>query len=523
MDQSQDPSKYPASVIQAAKFDPASGTPAPPNFGQPVVEHIHTTAGRYGIASKAYLNMDEALRDSRQNAERMRADCGIMECLEARQRAVALLPWHVEPESEKDERQNQLAQEMTAILEETDRFTEYRRCILEALWFGRYAIANQFGAEEIGGNWRTVVKRWEPRHGDKLVFRYDDGSRDYDPEQVGIRVSTAFKRSWKHETRRGGPERSQVQPTEMGLVYWFNRWERETVVVHKHMVEDGPFEDPRMAGRIHGIGIRDRIYWTWYAMVECLQRVVEYLDRAAFGVEVWPYPAGNPKAKSETEAAAFSAMGGGRTVLLAPVNQVENPEMYMPRLIEPGLGGINTTIEIIRTFFFHKIKRYILGQTLTSEADATGMGSGVADAHLATLSDILTYDARNLEETITKQLLRPLQRWNFRGHQNVRLKFKIDTESDNVKEKLDALRSAWDMGLRIKEDEIYRIVGTAKPDAEDAVLSNPQLAQAAAAAANGGIVPHPNGGGIIDPIGFASSFENSVMQNLQNRPAVRRY
>lgn len=509
-----DSSRQPASIIQAATFDPATGTSAPPNFGQEIVPHIHTASGRYGIASHAYLNMDEALRDSRQNAERMRADCGIMECVEQRQRAVALLPWHIEPDDAKDPAQQELAATMTAILEETPRFTEMRRNLQEAIWFGRSCVANQFGADTVRGQWRTVVKTWEPRHGDKLIFRFDDGSREVDPQQVGIRVSAAYRTNYQNSRVVGGAK-SKIQPTETGLVYWFDRWERQTIIVHKHMVEDGPFEDPRMAGRIHGIGIRDRIYWTWYAMVECLQRVVEYLDRAAFGVEIWPYQAGNARSKAETEKAAIGAMGGGRTVILAPLPAGDDPERYMPHRMEPGLGGVATTMEIIRTYFGHKIKRYVLGQTLSSEADATGMGSGVADAHLATLADILSYDARNLEETITKDLLRPLQLWNFRHTGSVKLKFKIDTESDNVRERLEAIKNSWSMGLKIKADELYSIVGTPKPDPDDEVLSNPQIAAASMAAANGGVTPGPRGNILLSPEAFHQSF----MTSMQRRAA----
>lgn len=506
-----DDSKLPASVIQSASVDPAAGTFAPINFGQDVVPHIHTASGRYGIASSAYLNMDEALRDSRDNAQRMRADCGIMECLEQRQRAVALLGWHIEPDDAKNQSQLDLASQMTAILEQTPHFTEMRRCLLEATWYGRYGVANGFGAERVRGEWRTVVRRWEPRHGDKLVFRFDDGSRDVDPTQVGIRVSAAW--------RPGLTSRGKVKATEMGLVYWFDAAERRTMIVHKHMVEDGVFHDPRMAGRIHGVGIRDRIYWTWYAMTECLQRVVEYLDRAAMGIEIWPYPAANARAKAATEEAAKQTLGGGRTIILAPIHPGDDAELYQPRLIEPGLGGVSTTMEIIRTYFGHKIKRYILGQTLSSEAEATGMGSGVSDAHLATLGDILSYDARNLEETITNDLLRVLQLWNFRHSHDCKLRFKIDTESDNVKERLEAIKQSWDMGLRLKADEIYGIVGTAKPDPEDEVLQNPQLAQAAAAGAAGGVMPDGSGGGVISPQSFEQSFTAS-MAHAQGADAI---
>lgn len=498
-------------MIQSAMVDPAAGTHAPPNYGREVLGHVHTINGRFGIASHAYLNMDEALRDSATNADRMRTDCAIMECVEARQRAVALLPWHIEGEDDKDPRTQELVSEVSAILQETPRFTELRRSLLDAVWYGRAGIANQFATTPVRGKWRTVVGRWEPRHGDKLVFRFDSGDRMVDPNQIGIRVSAAFRRDWG---RRNGFGQQKIMATEMGLVYWLDQWERQTMCVHKHMVEDAPFHDPRSAGRIHGIGIRDRIYWTWYAMVECLQRVIEYLDRAAFGVEVWPYQAGNNVQKQRTEEAAKMAMSGGRTVILAPIPQGEDAQLYMPQLIEPGLGGVSQTMEIIRTFFGHKIKRYILGQTLSSEADATGLGSGVADAHLATFADILAYDARNLEETLTTDLLRVLQHWNFRGTaaQHCKLQFRIDTESDNVQERLQALKSSWEMGLRLKADEVYKLLGTAKPDAEDEVLENPQIAAASQAAANDGVMPHPSGGGVLDPEAFAKSFMQNMAQ-----------
>ena len=130
------------------------------------------------------------------------------------------------------------------------------------------------------------------------------------------------------------------------------------------------------------------------------------------------------------------------------------------------------------------------------------MGSGVADAHLATLADILTYDARNLEETLTKDLVRPLQAWNFPGNRT-KIKFKIDTESDNVKEKLEAIQTAFNMGLEIRSEDIYKIIAMSRPDADDDVLS---MARQQAAA--GGGMP---GAGLAQPgAGVAQAGQGSV-------------
>ncbi|MFG0261022.1 MAG: DUF935 family protein [Novipirellula sp. JB048] len=478
------PNQLPARVLQQSQRDPAEGVVgATPNFGQDWLPHIHTIGGRRGIVSQSYLNMDEALRDSRANAEKMRADCGIMECIEARQRATALLNWHIEPEDNTNPDELALCEVLTGIVEATPRFTEFRRCLLESIWYGRYANAIRYRPSLVKGQYRTIAKAWEPRHGDKLVFRFNDGSYTADEDQIGIRVHAAWNGQRSYVDPRSGQVVRNIQPTEQGLVYWLSPWQRKTMVLHKHQIEDGPYQDPMMAGRIHGVGIRDRIYWTWYAMVECLQRVVEYLDRAAFGIEIWPYQAGNPQSQADTERAAHEAMGGGRTVILAPLPPDENPDRFMPQLVEPGLGGVSTTIDIIRTYFGHRIKRYILGQTLSSESEGGGLGgSGVADAHMATFADIVEYDARNLEETITTDFVRTLQSANFPNSWRMQPKFQIDTESPNVQAKMQAYKDAYDMGLKIKSSEVYDTIGASMPDSSDEILQS--IGQGIAGAGN---------------------------------------
>jgi hypothetical protein len=460
------------SVAFANARDSASVIPGtPPNWGDQVVPHIFTVSGQAGLAAKAYLNADEAIRHSRANAERMRVDCGIMECLEARQRATALLNWHLEPEIESQEAKD-LIESMTRILNRTSRFLEMRRNLLEAIWYGRYGIANQFGNTDIGGRRYLTCKRWEPRHGDKLLFRYDDGTGQYTPGQVGIRIGMAGINS--HRSAHG-LNRSQITASDQGMVYWLSEWERKTLIVHKHTVEDGVFEDSYTSGRIHGVGVRSRVYWTWFAMVECLQRALEYLDRSAFGVELWRFPMNNPTAKRETENAAKRNVSGGRAIVLVPVAGGDQADQYGVEHIEPGLQGFDRLLTVIKEYFGHKIKRYILGQTLTSEADATGLGSGVADAHLATFADIVQYDARNLEETFTEDFVRHLQLMNFPRSAHIYLRFVIDTESPNVKEKMQALESAWKMGLKIKDSDVADIVGVSLPTQSESCLFNPQV------------------------------------------------
>lgn len=458
-----------ASYLTAKQLDPASAWPgAPPLLGQEFLPHIFTVAGTQGALGKAYLNPDEAVMHDPANSERMRNDALISECMRARQLATANLKWHITAENSKDPESKEIANVLTKIVERTPRFTEFKRALLEAVWCGRYAVANQFVSREMDGKRRILCGRWEPRHGDKLVFPYNDGKHDFDPERLGLRIGTTGLGS-------GNVNQKQVEYTQFGLTYWLNKAERRTVVLHKHQVEDGPFEDVRVSGRVHGVGVRSQIYWTWYAMNDMMRRAIEYLDRAAFGVELWRFPANNPRAKEETRKAAERHVGGGRTVVLVPVMPGEQSDLYGVDHIEPGLAGVDALLRVIKEFYEEKIKRVIVGQTLTSEAQSTGLGSGVANAHLATFHDIISYDARNLEESITKDFLRPLHLWNFPGYDHLHFKFSIDTESDNVEARLQAYRQAWDMGMGIKTDDIASAIGVSVPQPDENFVCNPQL------------------------------------------------
>jgi N12 class adenine-specific DNA methylase/phage gp29-like protein len=466
-----------------------------PNMGKYPLSHISTFQAVVTTAARTYREADEAIRASLDNARYMRNDCGIMECLESRQRCTALLNWHIEPEDDRSQEQKDLAAEMTRIMSAIPRFTEYRRVLLEALWFGKHGIQHRYGWQQIAGKWRVLPTRrhhldvgWQPIHGDKIVFRFDDGNLPpgaYEG-QMGIRVGMGHwgqgdlvKQRWK------------VEATERGMAYFISEAEAKLIAVHRHMIEDSAFEDVRSAAFLNGVGIRSRIYWEWVQKQESLAFLMEYLERSAGGIELWHFPTGNAKAKEEVKTAATERLSNSRNVTLVPIPPGEEGSQYGVQIIEPGMAGIDCLKELLEKYFGHRMKRYILGQTLTSEADATGLGSGVADAHMDTLHQIIKYDATNLEETITEHSLRQMQGWNFPKSRHIRLRFVIDTEDDNAEEKLQAYESAYRMGLKLKSKDVYDIIGASMPGPTDEVLQQQQGGPPGMGGAGG----NPFGGG----------------------------
>jgi hypothetical protein len=457
--------------------DPAADIKGmPPLFGQDIVPHAMTFSSLIGSYAKTYLPSDESLESNPLDAILMRKDLGIMECLEIRQRMCALLDWSIVPEDDKSPAQKSLAAELTKILRRIRRFTEYRRCLMDAVWVGKSCIQHRPGYVKVGGFEYVMPKPlhdddlgWSHIHGDKIVFRYDDG-RKYDrggyPNQMGVRVSAVMP---KNARVRG---MGQVEATNSGMAMFLTPAERKWVICHKHMIEDSEFANARKAGRIHGVGIRDRIYNEWFLKQETLGFLMEYLERSAGGIEIWEYPSGDNAAKASIMDAAKNRMSNGRNQLFFPKPPGMDGNPYDLRIVEPGFQGIDMLLQIQDKYFGHRIKRYIIGQTLTTEADATGLGSGVADAHKDTLSQIIRYDAHNLEETLTHETVRPIQTANWPETEGWMFNLKLELESDDSKEKMEAFQSAWQMGLGIPEKDVAELIGVSLDNPGEKVLKN---------------------------------------------------
>jgi len=451
---------------------------SPPNSGRYLVQHVDTFMNRYSSLASVYRDYDEALLISRDNARFMRNDVGIRECLDSRQRSVALLDWRIEPESGGTQpSQHEFCALLERICRRISHFTEYRRTCQQAIWYGKYGIQHRWGAQVI--NDRSVYLPtprhqddwgWRPISGDKLVFRQQRPDRDMPPGsyegQLGIRVGGNYQIG---DVIHG---RWKVEPTDFGLGYFLSPAERRLMLVHKHQIEDAAYEDGLRAGAIYGVGIRSVIYWEWVQKQETMAFLMEFLERMAGGIQVWKYPQGNQQAHDETKAAAENYNSGQEHILLVPV-PTGDVGQYGIEVIDPGFNGVDTLHSLLTEYFGRRIKRYILGQVLSSESDATGLGSGVADLHQNTLLQILKSDATGLEETLTGDLLESLIRINVQKgvwmDPGFRPRFVIETEDAEVDKKLQAWTSLMDRGVKFRLSDLYELVGASMPSPNESV------------------------------------------------------
>lgn len=458
-------------VLDASRrpVDPAYMSPdAPPNYGRSTIPHIMRFSGMQTTLSRSYRHADEALRDSIVNAHMMLNDPMITEPLFQRMRMTALNEWHLEVPDDQDPDQKALKDELTKLVEQVPYFTKYRFALQWATWFGRYGIEHTFKQFRTPEGFRRYgIKDWTPVDGDKLVFRYDDGRGVYDKDQIGVRVSAALS----PVDRIAGERR--LEPTADGLAYFLEPWERRFYAIHKHIIIDGHWEDPLSAGKIHGVGLRSFVYWLWYQKQEALAQLSEIVEVSARGVWIYWYPTGNNAAKEEV--AKVASEQAHTNVILMP----RDPEsdMFGVEQVPFNAAGVEVLERLISEHFGHLIKRLILGQTLSSEADATGLGSGLADLQSDTMRQIVKFDSLNQQETITTDLVWELRDRNFPRQRDVDVQFKIDTDTDEPERVLEAAERLWTMGAELPHDSLMEKAGFSPAKPGDKLLKNPVIDQ----------------------------------------------
>jgi hypothetical protein len=425
----------------------------PPGGGKWVVPHFTSFAAIINSITRTYRwTFDEALRDSQTNALALRRDPVIMDALRSRQLPVCQLQWHLEARDETDERQVQAIKDGTEIIKAIPNWQRYLMHLSEAVFYGRYGVQEVFDWDfEIRKGKRSMVVRdYQPVLGDKLVFKYSG--------QVGILVHTTELNRLDKDT----------DITDRGRAHFLNPEEREQIVIHQYEPEDADFFEGEMAGAIKGVGIRSRLYWFWWLRNQVLSWLMDYLERVgAGGIIVWFYESGNNQ--SYTEVSNAVEQQSRNNAILFPRYRDNTTGGPGFEHIEPSMAGAQLLESLVTQYFDAVIRRYILGQTLSQDTASTGLGSGVAELHADTFARLIKYDAMNLAETLTRDLISVLWRYNFPGVPAPR--FVFDVDKPNAAETLEAAKTFWEMGGEIDADELRSILGLSKPQPGAAVLT----------------------------------------------------
>ena len=437
--------------------------PLPPPIDRgltgPLAMPVEVQRTFFRTASLMLRNSSLAYRLDPNYQAMMRADADIEGVLRSLLVTLAGLEWNVLSDDESDPRLVKLAERIAEIISAAPRRSDMFRSLHEAVWYGCSAVNVVYDRDPRLG---VRIREWLPLASDTLAFDQTGN--------VAMRVGSAYI--------------NQASVTDLGfdsLVHLFDDNERRAIVLHRVFTTAPNFIDPNSAETVYrGVGARDVCWYIWLLKQEVLQNAAAYVERYALGIRVGYYPAGNDAAKSEMMT-ILQNLVNDNSVVLPRISPTES--MYEIDIKDANGGRAQIFMDLVN-WLSGKLKEAILGQSLSSEAGGTGMGSGVADLHADTLSRVIRYHADCLAESLTTDLVRIIAGMLGASEEDARrIRFVFAPERPNPKERLEAIQTVISMGGRVSEREVRDLLGLSDPEDGESVLGG-QAAGSAGVSSN---------------------------------------
>jgi hypothetical protein len=427
---------------------------------QALVTPVEMQRSYYLSVNKILRQGSLAFRKDRNLQRQMRYDPDIMGPLVMLQLSVACAEWAVQvpADMQGDEQATEQAAFVEKLLKNTPRFTDMMRHLLDALWYGRSAINMIFGKQG-----ETIyIRDWMPIHGDSLTMT--------ELGQLGLKVGPRY---YTQTIGGAAPDTDKINGTVIG---WDSRvlplddQQRATIALHTYQPQGVDFDDPYEAENAYlGRGMRDLVWYYWSLKQAALQNWATYIERYSMGIRVGNYPVGNEAAKADMESAMQNLLGD--VSVLIPKNADGSDAGFGINIMEPNGGNAEAFAKMVE-YLTENIKEVILGQTGTSQAVSSGLGSSIGDQHAQTLNRQVTYIANALAETITREIVTPLFRMNF-GDDAVPPSFSFSVSKPNPDEYMKSIEAFTKLGGRVSEREARKVLGLAEPEDDEMVLQAP--------------------------------------------------
>lgn len=203
--------------------------------------------------------------------------------------------------------------------------------------------------------------------------------------------------------------------------------------------------------------------------------LAEFLETYGLPLIIGKYYSGASEAEQNSLMRAVQDLGHDARAIMPQDMQIEISKIT-------GTGDATPHLAMVG-WAEGAISKAILGQTLTAEAKATGLGSGLANVHNEVRIDIRNADARQVAGTLTRDLAYPLIQLNRSGavtslSRCPRVVFDTG-EAEDIKMMSDSLPKLVGIGMRIDREwahEKLRIpqAEAGKPALGDAVPTPPK-------------------------------------------------
>jgi len=359
-------------------------------------------------------------------------DAHIFTELSKRKRVLQGLDWRIAPPRNASAQEERASEQVREWFEAIDNFEDIIFDMADAIGKGFSCQEIEWVREERyllpRLSWRPA--RWfsvDPRQRDNLLLRTADGQ---------------------------------------GEALWPFKW-----VAHIHKAK---------SGYLARSGLLRVLAWPYLFKNYSVRDLAEFLEIYGIPVRLGTYPSGASEKDKLTLLRAVTSIGHNAAGIM--------PEGMLMEFKEAAKGASDPFMAMIQWCEASQSKA-ILGGTLTTSAQSTGLGSNLGEVHNEVRHDLRDSDARQIAGTLTRDLVWPMVALNIPGiapHRSPR--FEFDTqEGEDLAQYAEAIPKLVEAGAKIPVRWLHERLHIPEPQEGEPVLgfaapnAAPATAQVAAA------------------------------------------
>lgn len=215
-------------------------------------------------------------------------------------------------------------------------------------------------------------------------------------------------------------------------------------------------------------GIARAVAWGWMFKNYAMKDWVSFLEAYGQPIRVGRHDNGASEGDIRKLMQAVSQVGTDAAAVYPRTMDIE--------FIDPKAGTApNELWRSLSEYIDDQVSKAVLGQTSSSDAKASGIGSGQSDLHGEVRDDIARSDAKLLAATLNRDLVRPMIGLNF-GARSKYPRIKIEKpDAIDVKAMVESAEKLTALGVEIDADEMREAAGLPAPKSKTAkILTSPE-------------------------------------------------
>lgn len=214
------------------------------------------------------------------------------------------------------------------------------------------------------------------------------------------------------------------------------------------------------------VGLYRTLAWLYMFKHYSVHDFAEFLELYGMPIRIGKFGAGATAEEKRTLLRALAEIGHNAAGIMPETMKVELHN------VANSAGQNNPFLQMV-DWCEKSIARLILGQTLTSGADGKSSTNALGNVHNEVRRDLLVSDAKQLAQTLTKQIILPYLQINLNANIDpTRIPyFEFDTkEREDLNQYAEALPKLVEIGVKIPERFVREKLGIPEANEDEEIL-----------------------------------------------------